>query len=195
VKYAPDSIEGRFLAGEPEAVGTVSRWIASVLTDLRHWGLWSEWADLHQDVLAGVLSSLRDGRFDPRRDLRSYVMAIARFTIRHSVRQRPRRPAATLLVSEGRSGTAVTSPESAALRGLAVRHALAELPQVCRELIEAYFFEQRDAEEIAAAQNIPVGTVKSRLFRCLEHARRELQAARYQGIRPTTPHREREPKP
>ena len=41
----------------------------------------------------------------------------------------------------------------------------------CRTLLVAYFMEQRSYSEIAEEHGQPVGTVKSRLFRCLDAAR------------------------
>src|SRR5262249_20184412 len=157
--YPPESVPGGFLRGEPEAIGTVSRWIAIVLTDTRYFGLFGEWSDLHQEAMTGVLSSLRRGRFDERRDFRSYVMAVARFTMRNAARQRRRRHQVDHPVALKLADSSTPSPEAILLRELAVRRVLARLSQSCQDLIAAYFFEQRDAEEIAEAQGIPVGTV------------------------------------
>ena len=80
MSYRADSVEGRFLRGEPEAVGLVFRWISRVLTLPRFWALREEWADLHQEVLGRVTESLRENRFDDEKDFRTYVQGVARFT-------------------------------------------------------------------------------------------------------------------
>ena len=55
-----------------------------------------------------------------------------------------------------------------------VRRVLDLASEECRELIRAYFYEARNYEEIAGVHGVPVGTVKSRLFRCLESAHQSL---------------------
>src|SRR2546425_10222495 len=80
VTYPKESLIGRFLENDPEALQQVLRWISTALTSPRFWSLRGEWPDLMQEVLARVVESLRLNRFDPARDFRSYVQGIARFT-------------------------------------------------------------------------------------------------------------------
>ncbi|MCI0656634.1 MAG: hypothetical protein L0170_06130, partial [Acidobacteria bacterium] len=55
-----------------------------------------------------------------------------------------------------------------------VRRVLDLASEDCRELFRLYYFDAQSYEEIAASMEIPVGTVKSRLFRCLESAHQAL---------------------
>ncbi len=174
MKYENDSLQSRLLRGDPDAVGVVSRWVATVVTAGRNWRLRSEWQDLHQEALAGILASLSARRFDPSRDFQSYVVAVTRYTIWRTVRKR-RRTRMEPLESAGPEPIAPPAGGAAdALAALALRNAVAGIGRPCRELIEAYYFEQRGYEEIATSLGIPVGTVKSRLFRCLDCVRAAL---------------------
>ena len=56
----------------------------------------------------------------------------------------------------------------------ALRLALAELSPELRECVALRFFADLPLDEIAAAQDIPVGTVKSRLHGAMRHLRRTL---------------------
>jgi RNA polymerase sigma factor (sigma-70 family) len=177
-------IETRLLAGDPDALGEVVRWIAQVIASRRYLALRHEWIDLHQEALMRVIESLRQGRFDPGQDFRRYVQAIARYTTLQSLNRPERRFA-------GRAAqSAVADPdpgpeERLSLRDLA-RRALARASQECRQLLRAYFIEELDYEEIARRSGVPSGTVKSRLMRCLESAHRALTGRRT-GRFPKTP--------
>lgn len=56
----------------------------------------------------------------------------------------------------------------------ALREALAGLSPELRECVALRFFADLPLDEIAAAQDIPVGTVKSRLHGAMKHLRRAL---------------------
>ncbi|HEU5180962.1 MAG TPA: RNA polymerase sigma factor [Candidatus Polarisedimenticolia bacterium] len=165
--YLDKSLEARLLLGDVEALDVVSRWIAHVLTLPRFWRLNQEWRDLHQEAMACLIESLREGRFDALRDLRVYVKGIAH----HVALQRLRE-------IRGERGRAVQGDElnpGADSEGLVmtqqlVRRVLDLASEECRELIASYFLEQQSYEEIAGGLEVPVGTIKSRLFRCLESA-------------------------
>ena len=59
--------------------------------------------------------------------------------------------------------------------------ALAELPIIEREAVTLFYLQELSLNEVAEALKVPVGTVKSRLFR----ARRLLrQAMTARGVRP-----------
>jgi RNA polymerase sigma factor (sigma-70 family) len=57
---------------------------------------------------------------------------------------------------------------------LAVREALAELPEPCREILDRFFARDESYATIAAALDIPAGTVASRISRCLTKLRERL---------------------
>jgi DNA-directed RNA polymerase specialized sigma24 family protein len=78
-----------------------------------------------------------------------------------------------------------------------VNEILAGMEEGCRNLILAYFIEERSYGEIAAHLHVPVGTVKSRLFRCMAAFRRTLAHRRRPVARPGIDIRDRfgEPNP
>ncbi len=176
-----DSVERRLLEGDPDALVEVVRRIASVLTLPRFWRLRGEWSDLHQEVLTKVIQSLRAGRFDPARPFHAYVQGIARHTALHALDKRSARGGA------GNPGTGTVpqeaGPEEAVVRDQLVRRVLDLASEECRELMRAHFLEEKSYAEIAAAKGIPVGTVKSRLFRCLESAHEAIRGARRRTAR------------
>ncbi|MGH9750604.1 MAG: RNA polymerase sigma factor [Candidatus Polarisedimenticolia bacterium] len=176
--YRADSIEGRLIAGDDAAVAQVIRWIAQVMASPRFWTLRAEWLDLHQDAMARVLESLSRERFDPAQDFRTYVQAVARYTAFEAMTLR-RRAAATGETDAAAADTVPDRrpwPEESAASVQIARLALDRASAECRALIRAYFFEQRNYAEIAATLGVPVGTVKSRLARCLEKIQRLLTA-------------------
>jgi RNA polymerase sigma factor (sigma-70 family) len=172
LSYTEGSIERRILENDPEALGQVFRWIASALTSPRFWGLRSEWPDLHQEVVTRVVESLRHGRFDASREFYSYVQGVARYTALQALAARPRRSSNDV---EGLLAEKSLTPEERTANRQLVRRVLDRASEECRELIRAYFFEERSYAEIADSLVLPVGTVKSRLFRCLESARQSIQ--------------------
>jgi RNA polymerase sigma-70 factor (ECF subfamily) len=174
VAYRDDSIEGRLLAGDETAVALVVRWVARALAAARFWSVRDEWIDLHQEAVARVIESLRRGRFDASQDLRTYVQAVARYTALEAIHRRRRHPE-TALADGPLAGPAAGPDERAAARQIA-RLALDCATEDCRRLLRAYFYEQKNYAEIAAVLGVPVGTIKSRLARCLEKIRKALAA-------------------
>jgi RNA polymerase sigma factor (sigma-70 family) len=166
------------LDGDPEAVGLVVRWITEVLTWPRFWSLRKDGSDLVQESLARVVESLQFGRFDSAKDLRSYVLGIARHTaiqsLQESIRRRDRRddvPIEDLPIEDIPS-----SIDPVAHHDLVSR--IMEGASVdCRRLIELRFLQEKRYEEIAAELMLPVGTIKSRLSRCLDCTHRALRIA------------------
>jgi RNA polymerase sigma-70 factor (ECF subfamily) len=57
---------------------------------------------------------------------------------------------------------------------LAVRAAMATLPEHCQEILDRFFAREQSYHEIAAALDIPMGTVASRISRCLSKLREQL---------------------
>jgi len=178
--YRHTSIEGQFLAGEPEAVGTVNRWISLVLTSSRFWSLRCQWLDLHQEVMKRAVESLRYERFDDAQDFRTYVQAVARYTALQAINSSVRTGALDIVGARSRDRSGAGTEAIVVYRQLA-RQVLAQASEDCRRLFKAYFYEQRSYEEIARDLEMPVGTVKSRLFRCLQKAQRLLDRPKRQS--------------
>jgi len=173
--YREDSIEGRLLDGEPLAVGTVIRWISAVLASPAFWSVRAEWPDLHQEAMMRVLESLRRGRFDPGRDFRAYVQAVARYTARETALKRRRvGPGSPDSAPDGLPLPGHPAPEDTLARRQLARLVMDHAGDDCRSLLRAYFYEQKSYAQIAEARGVPVGTIKSRLARCLKNTQRAL---------------------
>ena len=117
---------------------------------------------------------LRDGS-----KLRAWLFGIARRTLVDRLRQQyARSPTVDVDVDEiAADPWAVDDAED--LQQL--EGALAELPIIEREAVTLFYLQELPLNEVAEALQIPVGTVKSRLFR----ARRLLrQAMTARGVRP-----------
>jgi RNA polymerase sigma factor (sigma-70 family) len=177
--YRSDSIEGRFLSGDLEAVATVVRWISVVVASAGFWPLRPEWSDLQQEIMAWITESLRRERFDDSQDFRAYVRAVARYTMVRAMNSHGRTVSITVLEEEPPSGAPDLEADLASRE--TARLALERASEDCRELLKAYFFEQRSYTEIAQALGVPIGTVKSRLVRCLQKAHRALHGGSPEG--------------
>lgn len=172
--YREDSDQERLLAGDPEVLGRVSRWVAEVITAPKYWMLRAEWQDLHQETLARTIDSLRQQRFDACRELRPYVQGIARHAASERLRAHLRMP-----LGDAPAGPITRSDaEKTVILTQLVRRVLDRASEECRELLLAYFVDQRTYAEIATEQEAPIGTIKSRLSRCLETAHRTVERMR-----------------
>jgi RNA polymerase sigma factor (sigma-70 family) len=75
---------------------------------------------------------------------------------------------------ESRAGAELEEIELA----LGIQAAMATLSEQCREIVDRFFARQQSYTEIAAALDIPMGTVASRISRCLAKLRQQLGDAR-----------------
>lgn len=57
---------------------------------------------------------------------------------------------------------------------LEVHAAMATLPEHCREILDRFFAQEQSYQEIAAALELPMGTIASRISRCLAKLRGQL---------------------
>ncbi|MCI0407032.1 MAG: sigma-70 family RNA polymerase sigma factor [Acidobacteria bacterium] len=171
--YSEHSVARRLLNNDSEALGQVIRWISMALASPRFWHLRREWPDLVQEVLARVVESLRRERFDDSRDLRVYVQGIARFACLQALAKQMES------ANRGNPGespqTGAPDPVKRLIDFQRVRRVLDLASEDCQELFRLYYFDAQNYEEIATSMGIPVGTVKSRLYRCLESAHQALK--------------------
>ena len=84
------------------------------------------------------------------------------------------------LLSNGASGSPAHAAESKQ-RAEAVRRAVASLPQELREVVLMKEFEELTFQEIADALQIPLSTVKSRLYTALKQLRLKLEKFQLEG--------------
>ncbi len=175
--YESDSEPARFLQGDDEAVAQIGRWISQVLATARFRAIRPHWPDLHQEVQGRLIESFRQGRYDPARELRVYVQGIARFTAFKAMGRWSTRERGTVEVTEDGAGLpAAGSGEQELIACELARRALEFSSKECGDLIRAYFLEERTYGEIAQDKGHPIGTVKSKLFRCLEKIHKDLGA-------------------
>jgi RNA polymerase sigma-70 factor, ECF subfamily len=174
--YSEESLARKLLDNDPAAVGRVIRWIAGVLTSPRFWSLREDWRDLLQEVMLRVVDSLRHERFDASRDFRLYVQGVARFTALQSITRQMQDRSARIPPDVAQRSA--PGAEEAMLGRQQVRRVLDLASEECRDLIRLYFFAGSSYSEIGEVMDLPVGTVKSRLFRCLESAHRILAGRR-----------------
>ena len=113
--------------------------------------------ELAQETFLGLLQAAR--RYEARATFRSYVFSIA-FNVLLASRRKNRREAADDL-------GALDPPAPAAdpTAVIWVRQALAGLDEQDREVLMLREFDALSYEEIATLLHVPIGTVRSRLFR------------------------------
>jgi RNA polymerase sigma-70 factor, ECF subfamily len=132
-------------------------------------GHWAE--DLAQETLVEAWRSL--ARFDGRCRFSTWLYGILRHRF---LKGQPRQIAARLPASNalGQARSSVCSPDRSAEASedaQRVRRAVTSLPEEHRLVVELRFFAGATLEEIAAALDCPLGTVKSRLHHALEKLR------------------------
>jgi RNA polymerase sigma-70 factor (ECF subfamily) len=113
--------------------------------------------ELAQDTFLGVLQSAR--RYEPRASFRSYLFSIA-FNVLLASRRKSRREAADAL---GPIDPPAVNADPAAV--IWVKQALAALDDGDREVLMLREYDALSYEEIAVLMSVPIGTVRSRLFR------------------------------
>lgn len=130
--------------------------------------------DLAQEIFLKVFQAL--DRYNPEFKFSTWLFRIAgNAAIDHLRKRRPRTVPLEVPDPESRSGVAAIEHESPGLdpygelrnveRGQAITRAIAALPPEFRELIALRHFGGLSYEEIATLKNMPLGTVKNKLFR------------------------------
>lgn len=136
--------------------------------------------DLAQEAFIRAFQNLR--RFDPRYKFSSWLLKIAQNLAIDALRSRKPRPEP--LHGRGEEGPPLQVPaeeESPAERverletGEALERAVAQLPAHYRAAIHLYHVQEKSYPEIAEILGLPIGTVKTHLFRARQ-ALRELLA-------------------
>jgi RNA polymerase sigma-70 factor (ECF subfamily) len=111
--------------------------------------------ELAQDTFVAMLRGAE--RYEPRSAVRSWIFGIAFNLLAAHRRKHPPR---TLVAVE-----ALPSPESDPDTALWVRGALQQLDSDDREIVMLREYEQFSYQDISELLNIPLNTVRSRLFR------------------------------
>jgi RNA polymerase sigma-70 factor (ECF subfamily) len=112
------------------------------------------------------------GRFDPEADFGGWAYRIAINLALSHLRRRPREQALPEDLPQSRG----TNPDLAVQREERelIEHAFARLPSRLQVAVTMALIEERSYQEIADELGIPVGTVKSRVFRAVRILRKQL---------------------
>lgn len=133
--------------------------------------------DIVQDVWLRVLrgiSRLRDGS-----KLRAWLFGIARHALMDRLRAQYATPPATDMDVTDLAAKDTPADLEEELRTL--QHELMRLPVTEREVLTLFYLQELSLAQVAEVLEVPIGTVKSRLFRARHLLRREVEAKRRQA--------------
>jgi RNA polymerase sigma-70 factor (ECF subfamily) len=170
----------RIGAGDTVAIGLLyDRYAATLLPlTLRIVRDRAEAEDVLHDAFIAV--SERAGQYSSDRgSVAAWLVTLARNLAIDRTRRRDRRGTLAREVIAHEPVAPPESPESQtadALERTKIRRALATLPAAQRATLEVAFFEGLSYPEIAARENVPLGTIKSRAARALAALREALVA-------------------
>ena len=166
---APSLVE-RCRHGEREAwnelVQEYSRYVYAII--VRGYRLSEQDAeDVFQDVFGRVFERLETLRDDAA--LKGWIAEVTRnLCFDHIRRARPHEELSDDTVAE------LDDRLDDLDQALAVRQALGRLPAGCAEILDRFFCRDESYRTIGAALDIPSGTIASRISRCLQKLRREI---------------------
>lgn len=133
-------------------------------------------ADCTQEVFVSAWKS-RD-RFDPSKgSLASWLLGIARYRVLDVYRAAPKVP--TPNDPETMPVTPADDDAGAVADRLLVAHALDQLPERPRRVVELAFYSDLSQSEIAEQLDLPLGTVKSDMRRALLRLRAHLEGGEH----------------
>jgi len=160
-----------------ELVNRFSRYVYAIAT--QGFGLRADDAeDVFQEVFARTYEHL-----DRLRDDAAIRPWIAQLTRRLSI-DRIRAGSREQLSDEEIEPTGLDGPFDRLDDALAVRDAMGDLSESCQEILDRFFARDESYQTIGAALEIPSGTIASRISRCLEKVRSEIDG-RSRGSRPS----------
>ena len=137
----------------------------------------SEAEDVIHDAFVAV--NERAGQYaSDRGSVIAWLVTLVRNLSIDRTRRRERRGALTREVLPHEPPASVRDPErltSDASEREKIRRALGSLPEAQRQTLEVAFFEGLSYPEIAARENVPLGTIKSRMSQMVHHLREELR--------------------
>jgi RNA polymerase sigma factor (sigma-70 family) len=170
----PSSVLDEYLVVESQLGDTsafaclVERWHPSIVRYAHHFTQDAESArDVAQESWMAILRGLRSLR-DPAR-FRAWALRIVANKARDWVRREQARGRSTLTTGDATHAASGSAPAAEARDR--VRAGLDELAPNQRLVLSWFYLDEMSVREIAEALDVPVGTVKSRLF----HARNALK--------------------
>ena len=145
--------------------------------------------DVTQEVFIKAFQAMH--RFDGRSSLRTWLFKIAHNLCVDRVRRQDRAPSSSSLTAMTDEDETIDlpdyrwSPEDVVLNdelATVVEHAIETMSDKLRTVLLLHDKEDMAYEEIAAAVDVPVGTVKSRLFLARAHLQKHLSAYFSAGV-------------
>jgi RNA polymerase sigma factor (sigma-70 family) len=130
--------------------------------------------DAIQDVWLGILRGLPKLR-DPTR-FRGWAYTISHHVVMEQLRKKYADALVEPLEDQNEEPQSVVADASHELELDALNARLMELPLIERNVLSLFYLQELSLTEIAAVADVPVGTIKSRLFRA-RRMLRELVAA------------------
>jgi RNA polymerase sigma factor (sigma-70 family) len=138
--------------------------------------------DVFQEVFLNIVRSLPG--FEGKSKLSTWIASVAIHTCYGHVRKTKKDGALVSLdewlEDEGNPGLsppAAGNPEDKAETRLLLEQHLERLPPLYKLPIWLFYFEGRSYEDVAEALNVPLGTVKIRLYRGLRRLRQSIEGA------------------
>jgi RNA polymerase sigma-70 factor (ECF subfamily) len=166
VETALAGIGDRLVAGEPSALEDCYRALGPLVASyLRRYVPPSDVDDVMQRVFYEIWR-VHD-RYDPERNLRGWVLGIAR---KRAIDHLRKRRDAVVSIDAVREITGDDGREIADRYAWAdeMKTALSTLPELQREVIQLAYYDGYSQSEIAKLLDIPLGTVKTRTSRGLQ---------------------------
>jgi RNA polymerase sigma factor (sigma-70 family) len=134
--------------------------------------------DVFQEVFARTYQHL--GRLRDDDAIRPWIAQLTRRLCIDHIRARSREELTDNEIEPAELDETLATLEEA----LAVHAALDELPEHCQEILDRFFTRDESYQAIAAALDIPAGTIASRISRCLGKMR-EIFAGRKPSAEPS----------
>ena len=125
--------------------------------------------ELFQETFVRALGA--SSRFDTSRRFKPWIFTIAVNLARDRAKRRAHHATPELRAAEDLPEPPQPSAEDRWARRVDIERAMEKLPENHREVLELRYFEGLEEPEIAAAANIPRGTVKSRLHHAVRKMR------------------------
>lgn len=181
-----DQLIDRVLRGEPDAFGTlVHRWERPIYgLTFRMLGHSEDARDATQETFLSAYTNLKHFRGDAK--FSSWLYRIALNVCHSKLRRRPGRKDASLEQQQEDAGFEPAAPDAAVddrilgdQVGEHVRRALAAIPVEMRQVIIMKEYEELKFHEIAEILDIPVSTVKTRMYTGLKELRKRLENVRH----------------
>jgi RNA polymerase sigma-70 factor (ECF subfamily) len=125
-------------------------------------------AALSEDIVSEVFLEVwrRSGRFEGKAQVSTWMFAIARNKALQALRSRWQKPSDEDGAAE--VVDSVDDPEAAVhekSRSIVLRRCLSRLSPIQREIVDLVYYHEKSVAEVAQIVGIPVGTVKTRMFR------------------------------